>query len=403
MSGVVVLLQVPLAIARTVRLARFPVRQLKCKRVTESCASEKGTGVNRSMPPPVGRVLLVADMRSPTTWGWVDAVQSADVTVLGVDGRPWPERRPTDPRGVGTGRRAKQLLRSFLMAAPGRFDISQAFLRATWPLLASIKGRRLRRVIRQAKPDVVRALRIPDEAMIGAIACPQGIPLAVSIWGNDLTLHAAASRLTGRATRRVLARADLLFADCRRDIELARMWGLRPTTPAAVLPGGGGIDLQRVVEGQTLISALGCVEGPSPRLIVNARGCRQYVRNDVLLSALSLLAADLDPNVYVLFVDGASDQALRRSVERHELAGRIVVTGKYSSADVFSIFRQAEISVSITDHDGTPNSLLEAMAAGAIPVCGDLPSIREWIEHGRNGFLAASSDSVAVSHALGSH
>jgi glycosyltransferase involved in cell wall biosynthesis len=58
------------------------------------------------------------------------------------------------------------------------------------------------------------------------------------------------------------------------------------------------------------------------------------------------------------------------------------------------------VSVSITDQDGTPNSLLEAMAAGAIPVCSDLPSIRDWIEPGRNGFLAAFNDPLAVADAL---
>jgi glycosyltransferase involved in cell wall biosynthesis len=58
------------------------------------------------------------------------------------------------------------------------------------------------------------------------------------------------------------------------------------------------------------------------------------------------------------------------------------------------------VSVSITDHDGTPNSLLEAMAVGAVPVCGDLPSIREWIESGKNGFLAAFDDPRAVADAL---
>ena len=40
------------------------------------------------------------------------------------------------------------------------------------------------------------------------------------------------------------------------------------------------------------------------------------------------------------------------------------------------------------------------MAAGAIPVCGDLPSTREWIEHGRNGFLADPSDPCEVASAL---
>jgi glycosyltransferase involved in cell wall biosynthesis len=124
------------------------------------------------------------------------------------------------------------------------------------------------------------------------------------------------------------------------------------------------------------------------------------VRNEVLLEALSLLATDLDPRVRVVFVDSAHDAALRHSVERHWLRDRIIVTEKHSPDEVLSLFRRAEVSVSITDQDGTPNSLLEAMAAGAIPVCSDLPSIREWIEPSRNGFLAAFSDPQAVADAL---
>ena len=40
--------------------------------------------------------------------------------------------------------------------------------------------------------------------------------------------------------------------------------------------------------------------------------------------------------------------------------------------------------------DGTPNVMLEAMAAGALPLMSPLDSIREWIEDGRNGLLASA-------------
>ena len=50
------------------------------------------------------RVLLVADGRSPTTWGWVDAARSAGVVVLGADGLLWPEHRlPAGDGGVPAG------------------------------------------------------------------------------------------------------------------------------------------------------------------------------------------------------------------------------------------------------------------------------------------------------------
>lgn len=267
--------------------------------------------------------------------------------------------------------------------------------------MAPIKGRRIRRAVERARPDVVHGLRIPHEAMAAMAACPPAMPLAISIWGNDLTHEAPASRMGGRAARRVLARTDLLFADCQRDIELAGTWGLRPTTPTAVLPGGGGIDLARVAEEhRKLASQLSDLVGLDHRVVVNARGGRPYVRNEVLLEALSLLATELDPRVRIVFVDSAHDGALCRTIEHHRLSNKIIVTGRRSPGGVLSLFCRAEVSVSITDQDGTPNSLLEAMAAGAIPVCSDLPSIREWIEPGRNGFLAAFNDPIAVADAL---
>ena len=45
------------------------------------------------------------------------------------------------------------------------------------------------------------------------------------------------------------------------------------------------------------------------------------------------------------------------------------------------------ITVSPSTHDGTPNTLLEAIACGSFPVAGDIDSLREWINHGENGLL----------------
>jgi glycosyltransferase involved in cell wall biosynthesis len=367
-----------------------------------SCVGDKpGAEADAACPTAAPlRILLVADVRSPTTWGWVDSIRSAGVVVLGVDGLLWPDHRPGSASG-NPGPGARQRLRSLAGATPIGLKLVGAIRPVVGLMLAPVKGRRLRRVVRQVKPDVVHGLRIPFEAVVARVACPPSVPLAVSIWGNDLTHLAARSRLTGRVTRRVLERTDLLFADCQRDIDLSAAWGLRSAIPTAVLPGGGGIDLSGLADSDGLAAArLSDRERSSHRFVVNARGARPYVCNDVLLDALALIAADLDPGVRVVFVDSAHDAALRHAVDRHPLQDKIVIMGKRSRPEVLSLFGRAEVSVSITNQDGTPNSLLEAMAAGAIPVCSDLPSIREWIEHGCNGFLAAFNDPQAVASAL---
>lgn len=365
----------------------------------------KGKTLESSVRDPIQasplRVLLLADVRSPTTWGWVEAVRSAGVVILGADGRSWPHCPPAMSGGERRRRGVRQWLRSFAIATPRRLKIAQSCRRLVGPVLATTEGRRIRRVVDEVKPDIVHGMRIPFEAMTALVACPAGIPLAVSIWGNDLTLHASASRLIGRATRRVLARTDLLFADCQRDVDLAGRWGLRAAAATAVLPGGGGIDLLRIVEQDGIREPkLNDLAESDCRLVLNVRGSREYVRNDILLDALCLMAGDLDPRVRVVFVDAAQDVSLQRSIERHPLADRMIVVGKCSPGEVLSLFGRAEVSVSITEHDGTPNSLLEAMAAGAIPVCGDLPSIREWVQPGKNGFLATFDDPRAVADGL---
>ena len=202
-------------------------------------------------------------------------------------------------------------------------------------------------------------------------------------------MRAPANKTAGRITRQVLDRASLLFCDCQNDVRLASLWGLRADTPVAVLPGGGGIvPSENSTDSGRDAAALGMTVDSRYRLIVNARGIRDYIRNDTLLAALSLLAPELDPDVRVVFVDAAKDSQLRREVGERQLDGRVIMAGRITRASVMALFRRADVSVSISSHDGTPNSLLEATYEGAIPVCGDIPSLREWITDGSNGFLA---------------
>lgn len=64
------------------------------------------------------------------------------------------------------------------------------------------------------------------------------------------------------------------------------------------------------------------------------------------------------------------------------------------------VFRGAQIVVSPSVHDGTPNSLIEAMACGCFPIAGDLESIREWITPAQNGLLVDATDPQSIADAI---
>jgi glycosyltransferase involved in cell wall biosynthesis len=68
--------------------------------------------------------------------------------------------------------------------------------------------------------------------------------------------------------------------------------------------------------------------------------------------------------------------------QRIRLLGRVDVSG------IYSILRQCHAFVLLSDYEGLPVSMLEAMAAGVVPICLDMRSgIREVISPGRNGMI----------------
>ena len=65
-----------------------------------------------------------------------------------------------------------------------------------------------------------------------------------------------------------------------------------------------------------------------------------------------------------------------------------------------NIFRLADVMVSPSDHDGTTNAMLEAMACGVFPVVGNIESVREWIDHDVNGFLCDQGNPESIADAI---
>jgi glycosyltransferase involved in cell wall biosynthesis len=197
----------------------------------------------------------------------------------------------------------------------------------------------------------------------------------------------------GAATRMALRQANALHVDCRRDLRLARVWGFPADRRAAVLPGAGGVRAevfypppQSVVSGEEL-------------RVVNPRGFRAYVRSDTFFRAIPRVLARM-PGVRFACTGMAGEKRAMRWVEELNISASVDLLPPLSLADMGDLFRQAQVSVSPSTHDGTPNTLLEAMACGCFPIAGDLESIREWITPGVNGLLVDPGDPQALAEAI---
>ena len=135
-------------------------------------------------------------------------------------------------------------------------------------------------------------------------------------------------------------------------------------------------------------------------LVVNPRGFRPgSVRNDVFFSAIPLVL-QRRPDVSFVCPAMAGQPEAIQAVQRYGLKNKLFLLPHLPQKNLWDLFVRATVMVSISQHDGTPNTLLEAMACGCFPVAGDIESIREWITPGVNGLLVEPTSPQGAAEAI---
>jgi glycosyltransferase involved in cell wall biosynthesis len=358
------------------------------------------------------RLLFVADGRSPTALSWLRHwIDSGHLTHL-ISTFPCVE-----PPGLESFHILPLVFSGVIKAStskksegPNNHNIAERIrnkLRPiryiAGPLSLPLCRSRFRNLVDEIHPDLVHALRIPFEGML-AFYTPAGTPLVVSIWGNDITLHATGSIFMKSLTRRTLRRADGLLADAKRDIRLGHEWGFASDKPTLVVPGAGGIRLDEMKA--PLIPGVLPEELPEVPIVINPRGQRPgSLRQDVFFRSIPLVIEKFPESLFVC-PNLAGNAEAEHWVELLGIRSNTKLWPHLERAQMWRLYNKAWIFVSPSIHDGTPNSLLEAMASGCFPVVGNIESMQEWVKPGVNGLLvdATSPSDLAnkIIAALGS-
>jgi lipopolysaccharide/colanic/teichoic acid biosynthesis glycosyltransferase/glycosyltransferase involved in cell wall biosynthesis len=130
-----------------------------------------------------------------------------------------------------------------------------------------------------------------------------------------------------------------------------------------------------------------------PHLIMVAR-MKSPKRHDLLLHALVQVRDKLGNELPVTFV---GDGPLRTQyVQLAEQLGLQKVTWAGEVIHVAPLLAQHDVFVLLSDHEGMPITVLEAMRAGLTIVASDLPGIREQVIAGQEALLVTNSlDAIA--------
>jgi glycosyltransferase involved in cell wall biosynthesis len=107
------------------------------------------------------------------------------------------------------------------------------------------------------------------------------------------------------------------------------------------------------------------------------------------------------PYVLSVYGDGEDGARLRTQSQRAIDAGRMVFHGAVTNAALLRAYREHDVFLLPSAFEGLPITLLEAMAAGCVPVVSAIRSgIPEVLRDGENGLTAPVGDVAAFATAL---
>ncbi|NEO68917.1 glycosyltransferase family 4 protein [Moorena sp. SIO3H5] len=238
-----------------------------------------------------------------------------------------------------------------------------------------------KRKLNQIKPDLVIAFRTQNEGYIAAlttVACPK----VLFTQGSDFIYMANRHKIQAWLTGITVKIINALLSDCNRDIQLAKHYGFPADKPAKIFPGNGGVNLS--------VFEPGLAANRRKRWIVYPRGLTPYMKIDTFLESVLALQQlpDYQDVQYTLLATQSAIPVVELMTRKKGIDMTMITIEPFlSQSKLVSLLQQAAAIVSPSLTDGIPNTMLEAMACGAFPIMSGLESIREWINHGENGFL----------------
>lgn len=257
------------------------------------------------------------------------------------------------------------------------------------------------RLMRQIRPDKVLSYTIKPVIYGTLTAWLAGVPQRYALitglgyafqgGGQRSRLKALVQYLYGLA----LARAQRVFFQNPDDLALFRELSiLQGDTPVCVV-NGSGVDLT-TFEVRPL--PIGVNQGAVRFLFIGRllgdKGVREYAE-------AALIVKRTHPSVQCMLVgwiDSNPNAIAQSELDQWIAETRIEFLGRL--ADVRPAIAACSVYVLPSYREGTPRTVLEAMAMGRAIITTDAPGCRETVVHGDNGFLVPVQDAKALAQAM---
>ncbi|WP_374174008.1 glycosyltransferase family 4 protein [Flavobacterium tructae] len=226
------------------------------------------------------------------------------------------------------------------------------------PYLEVSANEGVEKVIQEIKPDIVHSFELHycSYPILKAMNKNPDIKWIYSCWGSDIFRHQVLKNDIQKIES-VLNRVNFLITDCERDYDLAKKYNFNGVFLGA-LPGGGGYHITDI---QTSFQDI-----ESRKLILIKGNHNETGRALYTLKAIKKIIDRLDDFHIAVFSAGERVKEFIKSDSK--LEGKIKIVEKIEQPELHNYFGKAFLYIGNNFSDGMPNSLLEALLLGTIPL-----------------------------------
>lgn len=249
----------------------------------------------------------------------------------------------------------------------------------------------IKNIVRKIHPDLIHAHFIAKYGfhLPGLCRCPT----VVSAWGDDVLILPKKSRLIRWYTKKVLDSASLIYAVSRNIAGHIEEDFAIPEEKIRYLPFGIDTDMFSPAP-SPVTEQFRTIE------IFSNRGYFPVYDNETLIRGFAR-AYEKDSRLRLtLKGEGPLEGQVRELVRSLGLSGVVTFKTRSSYTEVPHDYRRAHIFITTSISDGTPVSLLEAMASGIPCIATTVGGIPEWVEDNKTGLLIPPRSPAAVAEAI---
>ena len=257
----------------------------------------------------------------------------------------------------------------------------------------------IKRLLKQIRPDVLHAHNISGAGWLGAFSGYH--PFIITSHGSDLMLLSQKSWAHRTLSLYALHKVDHLSCVSKALQEKAISFGVPANKLTLIDLGIDTAIYYPAKDVKQLRFKLGLKNAP---VILSIRAIQKIYNPLDIINAIPFILKKIPAAQFVIFTYNADAAML---VQLQDIIHGMGVTQSVHFVDKLSTepeiadyYRAADVVVSVPLSDGTPKSVQESMACGAVPVLSDLPALHEWVQHEQEVLFVPTGENNALGKAI---